>query len=674
METSNYNLEIDTTSFFPKRLIDLGSEQTQCPKLICPFRTELGEHTKQLVLEPSSRYAALSYCWGPESAAQMQLKLTRENKHEFLVEIPMEKASPIIRDTVICCRALGFRYLWIDAICIFQDDKKDWEEQSYEMKEIFAHAWICICTLTSSSCMEGFLQKPIDRHLNIMIGYRESIQIESAYSLRYMPEMHYPSKYNQDFLSELPPFLRDLEISAWKDRGWIYQERVLSKRKIYFGETMVHFQQDNRVTSESGMVFHDETFPPYLRNRVDLTSPFDNFYPRLHPGTLTEEKVSEYGRYASDLWYQLLEGFNSCKWTHELDVFPGLSGIASLFHQASQDQYLAGLWRKDLYCGLIWLANRSIYSHWHGYDVESAGYKTLRELMNSFSDETIKIAPSWSWAARQPYELQFYIKLGINTGCRIRSHLRPELNLLKASASIDGENPFGRIHNAALQISGKRVNLHTNYVPAIFGSESQQMVYRTPRGHCIIILRDWTPPKQKDDTQHPTGITSEEELANLKLLLISSCCSEWSGRTESNPSGASQEVLKIDGGCSDKRCTAEVRIPNFDQELSSHEAHEARTRSSEPLLRKRDLMNLYRNAMKPSYANTFLHDSDDTFEASRDCVLCADINRPRDVWGLLIHPAGKPKTYYRVGIFMSRAEMGGSVVFDNVEKEDLILI
>ena len=70
---------------------------------------------------------------------------------------------------------------------------------------------------------------------------------------------------------------------------------------------------------------------------------------------------------------------------------------------------------------------------------------------------------------------------------------------------------------------------------------------------------------------------------------------------------------------------------------------------------------------KPQYCQTFLEDDEETFEAAADCSLCSQNSRRRDVWGLLVYPARPEVTYYRVGVFICRAEFGGSDLFEEVE-------
>ena len=78
--------------------------------------------------------------------------------------------------------------------------------------------------------------------------------------------------------------------------------------------------------------------------------------------------------------------------------------------------------------------------------------------------------------------------------------------------------------------------------------------------------------------------------------------------------------------------------------------------------------------MKPEYRTSFYEDGHAGFDAAVHCDLCSDHTLRRDVWGLLIYPAGPADTFYRVGTFMSRAQHGGSVLFEGAERRRIHLV
>lgn len=137
--------------FLPKRLIDISPESgDEQPRLII---TEKAIATTT-VPGHCHRYAALSYCWGD---AALQLKTESATLSQNLQSIPIETMPEVMRDAVAICRALSIRYLWIDSLCIIQDNKSDWEQESEVMGLIYQSAFLTICAVSSDSCHRGFL-------------------------------------------------------------------------------------------------------------------------------------------------------------------------------------------------------------------------------------------------------------------------------------------------------------------------------------------------------------------------------------------------------------------------------------------------------------------------------------------------------------------------------------
>lgn len=95
------------TPKLPKRIIDVGDDNTHTLRLYCPTRDE------------EARYTILSHCWGGISPFLTLHNNIEARKQGFdIAELPRT-----FRDAVILTRALGIRYLWIDSVCIIQQDR-----------------------------------------------------------------------------------------------------------------------------------------------------------------------------------------------------------------------------------------------------------------------------------------------------------------------------------------------------------------------------------------------------------------------------------------------------------------------------------------------------------------------------------------------------------------------
>lgn len=121
------------------------------------------------------------------------------------------------------------------------------------------------------------------------------------------------------------------------------------------------------------------------------------------------------------VWWKIVSEYSKKELTYEIDVLPALSGLASLIHTATGDQYLAGIWRSDLPEALRWVP-------------ESPDWRSSTYL-----------APTWSWASCKKSCPITYLA---STDVQYRA------KVLDAGVSLAGENPFGSVSDAFLKIEG----------------------------------------------------------------------------------------------------------------------------------------------------------------------------------------------------------------------------
>jgi hypothetical protein len=177
----------------------------------------------------TSRFVALSYLWG---TGRHQGSLTLANKARLSQEGAMQtEGYPLpntIRDAIALTAELGERYLWVDAMCILQDDAEDKEGNITVMDLVYGRAVLTIYAaagLNSNHGLPGF-----------KLQSREIFQpIETIAGLK---------------LTVLRPVEAYIQQSAWASRGWTFQERQLSKRCLLFTENRVFYQCQEAVWSE----------------------------------------------------------------------------------------------------------------------------------------------------------------------------------------------------------------------------------------------------------------------------------------------------------------------------------------------------------------------------------------------------------------------------------------
>jgi hypothetical protein len=115
-----YDCNTETISILPSRVIDVGQGRLSDEvHLYCSKPDEIGT------------YVALSHCWGKSPAAPGQISRTlKENINDYARGIKMRRLPKTFRDAIQVTRELGQRYLWIDSLCIIQDDPNDWRMEA----------------------------------------------------------------------------------------------------------------------------------------------------------------------------------------------------------------------------------------------------------------------------------------------------------------------------------------------------------------------------------------------------------------------------------------------------------------------------------------------------------------------------------------------------------------
>ena len=200
------SLSLDTPlPRLPKRVIDVGNE-SKGPRL---------RKSDNL----SGLYATLSHRWG-DSSPLTTTKATLKNR---LQGIPLSSLPRTFQDAVLITRQLGLQYLWIDSLCIIQDDTTDWEIESVKMASIYQGAQFTIAAAAAQDGHGGclFPRKPAVK-----------LELESPKSPQRSakPGTNTPIVYLRIQASEN----RSIAQSSLGRRGWALQEALLSRRTIYF--------------------------------------------------------------------------------------------------------------------------------------------------------------------------------------------------------------------------------------------------------------------------------------------------------------------------------------------------------------------------------------------------------------------------------------------------------
>jgi len=135
-----------------------------------------------------------------------------------MTRIFIDDLSNTFRDAVRITRELGGRYLWIDSLCIIQDNEDDWAREAKVMAKVYANSHCTLAALSSKNSTEGcrlfLIQHTISSFVDLDVNYWGPMRIRV-----FDPE---PVSWGISGPLTL--------------RAWTLRERELSRRNIHFGE------------------------------------------------------------------------------------------------------------------------------------------------------------------------------------------------------------------------------------------------------------------------------------------------------------------------------------------------------------------------------------------------------------------------------------------------------
>ena len=367
----------------PTRLVDIGGHDRKSYRLCSP--------------ESLVKFAALSYRWGPGK----QSETTKENVEERYKNLMTSEFPKTLQDAIQVARGLGLEYIWIDRICIVQDDEEEWVKEASLMADIYANAYVVLSATATEDSKDGFLHKRLEP---LVIKYPQHDQRDREVRAREFEShdcprldcFHHAVKYSYTVLR----------------RGWCMQERFLARRIIHFLPDEILFECEHKRECECGAA----TKESMMRRGGHGYSAFAKL--RAAP-EMTRS-------FASD-WMSIVYEYSKMELTFGKDSLPALSGVAACMERLGPGNYIAGLWEHRVVCQLGWFVNTShITRRW------------------KYPENGDILGPTFSWSShvhsidiREPPPDVQYI-------CTLKSFQAPPAT----------SNPYGPVLHASLCLSG----------------------------------------------------------------------------------------------------------------------------------------------------------------------------------------------------------------------------
>jgi len=284
----------------------------------------------------TEKYATLSYCWGGPQTFQ----LNAGSEEALTCGVSPSSLPKTLHDAVQVSWNLGIQWIWVDSLCIRQDDLEEKATEVAQMHLIYGNSFITLSATRASHCSQGFL-------------HQDSLPILATVGYK-LPFASPCGKLGTVILS------RDGTNSPLNERGWAFQEHLLARRVLRFTEYQLHWSCRSISMFET-------------KNTGTLPS---LYVKHLEQGYKTYRGIHD-GKRDCRHWMNVVQEYTRRELTDGLDKLPAMSGIAESWGQAAIDHYLAGVWESHLPLGLLWSSAQPF---------RQSEFQAYR-------------APSWSWAS-----------------------------------------------------------------------------------------------------------------------------------------------------------------------------------------------------------------------------------------------------------------------------------
>ncbi|KAF9692213.1 hypothetical protein EKO04_009960 [Ascochyta lentis] len=467
----------------PKRVLDiLGND----PKSIRLHESDFNREEHRFEY---GEYVALSHVWG---VGKGMPKTTTKTIQSYKKAIPWASLPRALQEAVVLTRALGIRWLWIDALCLIQDDADSKLEESMTMDEIFGNAFLTIAATSAadSSTQPLFpaqaqpfkIQATDNKGSAFKIYVREQ---PSHYSFKapfdegaHMNDWELPFNISED-ANQDTPLLK---------RAWAFTERLLTSRILHFTKSEIILECregyqcecgriadpafDSRATDsikqEFGRIIAEANRRPSFDGSVqDQMNGIESVTSQLASTTLTNgaKNISQKREEALQLWSYIITEFTARNITYDSDRLLAIASIAKQLSPALHSGYVAGQWTFST-MGLLWYPNDS----------------TRCRRSKPLTGHNI---PSWSWASIEGSPIFFDTASAMDLACRA--------SFASSKGDVASWSP----------ISGDTIELSAAMVADVLfrstGSADEQPSYILSRnGTTVDFTPDIVPPRGND--------------------------------------------------------------------------------------------------------------------------------------------------------------------------------
>ncbi len=247
--------------------------------------------------------------------------LLSENMSTRMRSIPWDELTQTFQDAVRITRKLGIPYVWIDALCIIQDDREDWAYEAARMAAVYKDAYLVIAATSSKNGDHGCLRSRDPSY---------DLTGSSTGSFHVQPRICHRALIEWQATSITMPLL---------DRAWCFQERLLASRILHYTEDEMMWECQKELWCECQLIKFDNPSGPTLSTfKLSYSAAVASMEPDIREAS----------------WEGVVREYSQRALTYGTDRLPGISGIAKEITLPALGRYLAGLWEHRFPRALLW--------------------------------------------------------------------------------------------------------------------------------------------------------------------------------------------------------------------------------------------------------------------------------------------------------------------------------
>ncbi|MCJ1279845.1 hypothetical protein MMC21_007669 [Puttea exsequens] len=344
-------------------------------------------------------YIALSYVWGDHRG----LQLTRATRSQLFQKGALQKAwdalPAVIQDAIELVRELdhfhqqepydakkskepeGRRlFLWVDQLCIVQDDEFGKALQIEQMGHIYSNAVATIMALEGEhSDMVLIRAKPDGKPRNI---FPDSPTLPTNIGPLAQEEQVVRNVQGLRLVAALPAITSSVESCKWSTRAWTMQEKELSHRAIMFTNHQVYFQCREEIFQED--IVAERSFTAHDTSQSTKSSW------SVPPELIRAQQPSDSAQWPQTwhMYCDIVASYMLREMTFATDILAAFRGVASVMHCIADWDQPNGIPIDILDYALLWRPIGAIRRR----------FPCSLDTQTTASEKTLQL-PSYAWAA-----------------------------------------------------------------------------------------------------------------------------------------------------------------------------------------------------------------------------------------------------------------------------------